>query len=197
MSFQTYITGIPAANNNPSNDQPNMLTNTNSIPVVLAIDHFGFNDNNGGLHKQVTMPVQSGVPSTATVGMGVLYTKTASSLTPLNESDLFFSPDASGNQYQLTRTITGSFASFGGGPGWTFLPGGLIMQYGSVATVSNNTSVSYPVTFPIGTISLTFGSQNNTTTTSVAWAKSVSASGFVINVSVAATPFVFWMAIGK
>lgn len=81
MSFQTYITGIPAANNNPSNDQPNMLTNTNSIPVVLAVDHHAFNDNNGGYHKQVTFSEEN-IPGGAPVDpQSILFTAQASSLT--------------------------------------------------------------------------------------------------------------------
>lgn len=46
----TYTTGIPDTPNNPSNDQPNMKVNTNSINSLIQIDHHGFNDNLGGYH---------------------------------------------------------------------------------------------------------------------------------------------------
>lgn len=53
MTF-TFNTGIPAANNNPSVDQPDMLNNNISTSGILAVDHVTFNAINGGTHKQVT-----------------------------------------------------------------------------------------------------------------------------------------------
>ncbi len=53
MTF-TFNTGIPAANNNPSVDQPDMLNNNISTSGILAVDHITFNAINGGTHKQVT-----------------------------------------------------------------------------------------------------------------------------------------------
>ena len=55
MSF-TYTQNLPAAGNNPSNDQPNMLTNTNSIANIIAVDHVGFNTATAGQHEQCTFP---------------------------------------------------------------------------------------------------------------------------------------------
>lgn len=52
MSF-TYTTGIPATNNDPSVDQPDLLINTNSVNSLLDVDHVSFNAQNGGTHKQV------------------------------------------------------------------------------------------------------------------------------------------------
>lgn len=55
MTF-TFNTGIPAANNNPSVDQPDMLINNVSTDGILAVDHISFNALNGGTHKQMHMP---------------------------------------------------------------------------------------------------------------------------------------------
>lgn len=52
MTF-IFNTTIPAANNNPSFDQPDMLTNNQSTDGILAVDHVSFNTNNGGNHLQV------------------------------------------------------------------------------------------------------------------------------------------------
>lgn len=73
MSFN-YNTGIPAAQNNPSNDQPNMLTNTDSINNWVQVDHIGFNDAvNSGKHKEVTLNGNH-PPGTPSVGDSVVYT---------------------------------------------------------------------------------------------------------------------------
>ena len=50
-----YNLNIPDGPNNPSVDQPKMKVNTNSIASLIDVDHFGFNQNNGGLHKQVNL----------------------------------------------------------------------------------------------------------------------------------------------
>ncbi len=58
MTF-TYNDGVPAANNNPSNDQPIMLQNAQAIGGILSVDHIGFNQNFGGKHLQVNFPSQT------------------------------------------------------------------------------------------------------------------------------------------
>src|SRR6266849_4452913 len=74
MPNYTYTGNIPAAGNNPSNDQPNMQTNTNSIASIVNVDLYGFGNNNGGTHQQVTFSGNN-VPSLpATVP--VLFTNT-------------------------------------------------------------------------------------------------------------------------
>lgn len=54
MTFSFYNT-IPATPDNPSNDQPLMLINNQSIDSILAVDHIGFNSAGGGEHLQVTL----------------------------------------------------------------------------------------------------------------------------------------------
>lgn len=61
MTSFTFDATIPAAANNPSNDQPGMLTNNISTNNLLAVDHVSFNStgsggvgSSGGQHLQVT-----------------------------------------------------------------------------------------------------------------------------------------------
>lgn len=65
MSF-TYTRDIPFENNNPSNDQPNMKTNTNSTDNLLQVDHISFNDTNSGKHIHVTFPTSQSTPALGT-----------------------------------------------------------------------------------------------------------------------------------
>ncbi len=161
----TYIRDIPDGPHNPSVDQPDMKINTNSIDDLITQDHYGFNAaglNFSGYHKQVHMPILAAIPAVTFANQGTLYTKTAISTGVATESDLFYTPDASTIEYQLTRTITAQSAKFGtntnyqvGPPnlfgGWTFLPGGLVMQYGSFGLFSNeaaNFGNGGTITFP-------------------------------------------------
>lgn len=55
MTDFNYIDTVPAAPNDPSVDQPNMLINTQSIEGIIAVDHQGFNTstNEGGYHTVI------------------------------------------------------------------------------------------------------------------------------------------------
>lgn len=58
MTF-IFRNDIPAAANNPSDDQPKMLTNNISTEAILAVDHISFNAANGGNHLQTHFPLFS------------------------------------------------------------------------------------------------------------------------------------------
>jgi hypothetical protein len=64
-----YNLNIPASGNNPSNDQPDMQTNTNSINTLVAIDHYTFSDNPAGTHKQITFPNNNVITSGSLAGL--------------------------------------------------------------------------------------------------------------------------------
>lgn len=128
----TYTTNIPASNHNPSNDQPLMETNTNSIYTIIGIDHFGFNDSNayGGWHQQVTYPVTRSDPSPLPSGVAsMLYTKTISGV-----AQLFFA-NANGTN------AVGGFSTLASTNGGVDLPGGIKMRWGQ-GTITNTTSVT-------------------------------------------------------
>ena len=77
----SYNLDIPDGPNNPSNDQPKMKTNTNSINTWTSIDHVQFDASPAGTHKQTTFSSKN-VPGAQTDPQSVLYTKsgTASSV---------------------------------------------------------------------------------------------------------------------
>ncbi len=81
MTTFNYNYNIPAANNNPSSDQPLMLENYQSINDLVAVDHVGFEVANGGQHKQVTFNATAS-PSAPTDPISVLYTANDSSTHP-------------------------------------------------------------------------------------------------------------------
>ncbi len=72
MTFN-FNAGIPAPNDNPSIDQPDMLTNNVSMNAILAVDHVSFNTANGGQHKQVTINNKT-APGAQTDPQSVVFT---------------------------------------------------------------------------------------------------------------------------
>lgn len=165
MPLFAYNRNIPDGPNNPSADQPLMQINTNSTDDLIDVDHYSFDEANGGLHRQVQMPVLGSIPVGLIPSSGTIYTKTSTG------SQLFYSPDNTGNEYQLTRANTTNFTSFStnnayGTPpatftqqgGWTFLPGGMLLQYGfygKTGALGTSGQVQFPIAFTNAPYSLT------------------------------------------
>lgn len=189
MTFQDYNSNIPAANNDPSQDQPLMQTNYASIANVLAIDHVAFSNNQGGYHKKVTFNANIGAPG---IGSGV---------------SVLYSASVNGAASLAIQNALGSYAITGlnpsiGASGYTCLPGGLILQWGF--SNSPNSSVGTPITFPIAfptnvfNIQVTVVMTGSITTKQNAIIVSPTVTGF--SWAVSSTSNVsggYWMAIGN
>lgn len=109
----SFNTSIPASNNNPSLDQPEMLTNNQSTDGILAVDHVTFNANDGGTHLQVSFS-SNNTPSLPT-NFPTLFTGTLGGTTGSGLSELFFysgNAAQSSNQYKISAN--GSVMLFGG-----------------------------------------------------------------------------------
>jgi hypothetical protein len=133
----SYNTNIPFSTHNPSNDQPLMETNTNSINSWVQVDHVGFNVGGGevsGQHNQVTFN-SNNVP-TPPVSPPVLFTNNVNSLPQL----FFYSGNSSqsSSQYSLTEGSPGATNTGGS----TFLLGGIVLKWG-IVSATDNTSISF------------------------------------------------------
>lgn len=179
MTF-TFNTGIPASNDNPSVDQPDMLSNTVATNAILAVDHITFNTANGGTHKQVTYSslntpgVQVDPGSTAYTAAGVVdpthpqnYWKNSQGTFPLSAIRAFgnFTTVTSGSP-----TLTASFnvASVTGNSG----------NY--VITLTANSTSGNNVVF-LATMSPSSGAINYSFTTGVFTLVTASQAGFKLN----------------
>lgn len=218
-----YSPNIPLPGDFLSDSQQDIKNNFTIADDVMGINHYKFSIDNGtqGKHQWAELVNQTSYPITQAAGEGTLFTKNIDPM-PLvnNDSQLFYTPDATGRQYQLTTFIESQFATFGtnteyqaagvGIPslngGWTFLPGGLLFQYGKCNTVINQavttTLITFPVPFKIGTTpySITLGVLAGVASATRPIATIASAStntGFTATVSVTTNaPTLFWNAIG-
>ena len=145
MSYP-FSTSEPAANSNPSNSQPVMLQNNISNSALIAIDHVGFGNSQGGQHNQVTFAANN-IPA-GTVTPPVLFTKTVGSLPQL----FFYSgaPSVAANQYAIGST------------GSTFLMGGIILKWGFVAYSSSGGTQTFTLDnpFPNSTLAIIVSPKN-------------------------------------
>lgn len=205
MPLFIYNRDIPDAPNNPSADQPDMKINTNSTDSLISVDHYSFNQNLGGLHKQVQMPNLAAIPIGLIANEGTVYVKSANTT-----SQLFYTNENSTNEYQLTRTSNADFSTFGnnGGvvdSGWTFLPGrssagGMLLQYGltGVLTGTGNTVITFPKAFtaaPFSVVVTMIRDSNDVDNAYVRSVATVTNTQFEIHNTSSANR-AYWMAIG-
>jgi hypothetical protein len=127
MTNFVYTDGIPAANDYPATDQPNMQVNTNSTSGIIAVDHQGFNADNGGTHNKVSL--YSGGSTNGSLPSGIFgatfETLYGSTVTNPLEGDIWFSRGgATGIQ------LTGPGTPYQDYIGNSFIPGGLGIQWG-------------------------------------------------------------------
>ena len=139
MSSISYNTGIPYATNNPSADQGPMMQNTDAVNDILKVDMVGFNVANSGFHNKITFVDQT-VDATSAALQYVTYAKNAAT-----GSELYARRDGAA-AVQLTRG-TPVVAN----PGVTYLPGGLLLQFGTAVTGGGAVvAVTFPVAFAAG-----------------------------------------------
>lgn len=217
-----YTRDIPDGPDNPSDDQPPMKENTNSTDSIIKEDHYGFNDNNGGLHKQTRMPILAAQPLGLPADGGTLYVKDAETTLGTNRGQLFFATDnvaAASNEFQITRAIPLYFSTFGTiapytvGPfppatftansGWTFLPGGLILQYGTyskIGALGGAGAITFPFNFSSAVFNVTLTLQRSASGTNphdVYLVGNPSTSGFIFASNSTGSDILYWTAIGK
>jgi len=166
----TFDPNIPLPGDFLADSQGDIKNNFTSINNSFGRNHTNFSVvTDAGKHKFVEMlntdPVGAAPIPPLILGEGTLYTK--SNAVP--ESQLFYTSDNAGKEYQLTRVLDSQYATFGtlvndytpeagGGhvgsgyyAGWTFLAGqspGLVQMYGRYNTSSMSTSgtVKWPIT---------------------------------------------------
>lgn len=183
MTQFDFFPAIPATNNSPSVDQPNMQTNNQSTNDMLAVDHVTFNVANGGTHKQITFITPLGSDPSLTGTQGEVYTKSVSGL-----AQLFFANSSAA--IQITNSLS---ASSGSGQ----MPGGLQIRSGTAsASTGGGNPVSFNTAFPTSCISVVVSySGGGFSSAQTCSAGSVSASGFTAFSSGGATG-IYYIAIG-
>lgn len=130
-----YNNAIPAANDLLSQSQDDILQNFIEIKTLIDIDHETFGAANQGKHKQVTLPEQGADPATAANEVAV-YSKLSTE--GALGSALFLRHEGSG-------TVTDFTSSTQAANGWTRLPSGILLKWGSGTTAGGAQVFALPV----------------------------------------------------
>jgi hypothetical protein len=209
-----YLVNIPQPTDNLSVSQGNMLGNFQQLQTSFSVNHVPLTTAiNNGKHIFLQIPSLGNnptLPPLLAIGDGTLYTNNISASD--EKTELFYTPDAGELAYQMTRTSTTSYPSFANNTnyetasdgtqlgGWTFLPGGLLLNYG-FEVLSGSGSIPFPRAFnnPPYSIQLTLIANHSTNSVNTVFIISpVNASSFNWGYTgtTSYTSF-YWMAIGS
>jgi len=156
---------IPQANQTLSITQPLILNNFNAINTAFAVDHVNFNDAGQGKHNKITFPVQV-LPIVIAVGDLALYSL-YNATTTKNELNVYKANNAVYVNVPFTASILSNSAPIQNGAGWSYLPSGLIIQWGKVSAGINgnlaiSTTFNFPITFPTQALNIQISQDSHT-----------------------------------
>ncbi len=146
----SFTPAIPLSTQTLGQTRQSVVNNFAILRSTLATDHIDVNSSGNGKHKWARFPAQSsGIPATAANEL-MLVTKTTNLYLRLNNSSNDIQL-AIGNitGSDLTRFGTNTNYTGSNNGGWSFLPGGLMLQYGKKSSSNNpgTTTVTFPVSF--------------------------------------------------
>jgi len=182
-----YNAGIPAPTDMISNSQAQLLENFAQLNTQFGTDHVAFNAaSNNGNHKKVLLPVPLAVDPAVSGTQGAFYSKDVAGV-----AQLFFA-----NAATAAKQLTGPIVAASSGS--TFLPGGIILKWGSTGIVANGATVTFVSAFPTAcfAVQLTIEELGVPSSRIVVQTGSLLPSSFKVNVSSGATT-ARYLAIGN
>lgn len=187
----TFTPDIPQSGETLGGTRSKINANFQQIGVALAVNHAGFGASGEGKHNLIQMPTITSTATTPTTNAteNALYTDGS----PVN---MYWRPASDGTAVQMTTTT----AVTNGATGCTFLPGGLVMQFGSFTfTGSGNQAVSFVNATGFGTapysVILTLDKDDSTTRS--AYAHTLTTTGFTGRYTGSNPHTCYYIAIGS
>ena len=156
----TFQPNVPTGTVPLNQDYLNLQGNNQQLDIAYGRDHVPFSDTTGivppgisGMHKTMHMVPVSTVASnppnnqpidgfTATTDFGQLLSAQINDGINIDSALYFLT---GGNRLQQ---LTRNFVPVSATNGFTFIPGGLILQWGSVSATNSNPPVVFPLAFP-------------------------------------------------
>jgi len=210
----TYQPNIPIGSVPFDQDYLNLQGNFQQLNIAYGVDHVPFSNTSGtppggqsGLHQVIHMLANSTlagnppnnypiVPPTAVGLTGELFTSQSND--GYNPDEILWYQSGGGRLSQLTSNITPLVS----GNGYTYLPGGIIYQWGSFNATSITTfAVTFPIAFAKNLFNLQVTIQQNSNSTirnSIANSPAPSKTGFTWTGTNSSDLIkVYWVAIGN
>lgn len=199
MAIPSYNQGYPPDGSSLGQTKTTIRNNLDGTFLTVGVDHINNNGQPGtqpaGFHNVTHWVPQAGNP-VAMSGYGQLYSKTIT--VGLNVDQQLFWESGNGIVQQLT---TNNVTPVAAASGISFLPGGLIIQWGKANLPATGVTVSFSPAFPNNVFSITLGPVRHDTTSQMLTIDTtgLSRSGFqfVTGSSSGGYAACFWIAIGN
>lgn len=180
----SFVPGNPSAGQSLGSSRPFVQGNLDSLYTTFLVNHQDINLSNPGTHTHVDMLAQASNPNPPT-GQISHYSKSVSGVT-----EWFMQREGSGTVIQMSAGNTQANIN-----GYTFLPGGMIMQWGQNTSTGGVATVNFHVVFPNTLFSVMVSPNGSGTIPTASWYNQTT-SGFTCKTSAAAILF-NWIAIGN
>lgn len=202
--MSSYQPGIPSGTIDLDVDYLNIQGNFQQLDTSFAVDHVTFSNQTpqNGYHQSIRFnpvsttvtnaPNNQPVVSPATVAnYGQLFSAQIND--GINTDTAFYFKTGGGRLTQLSR----NFQPVAATRGYTFLPGGLILQWGTDLSTGKDTAIVFPQPLSATAYSVTVGRGQTSTITDGYGVTLVTSTGFTFtSTSALAGVRLFWMAIG-
>jgi hypothetical protein len=203
MSF-TYTQGIPATDDNPSDDQPDMQVNNDSNYSIWNVDHVGFNLTPGGYHTVIHEVTQTQTPAVIS-GVNQVFSGIPGTMINTATSNPVPNIPSNGDTQLYTLTGMGGLAQMSGhnntANGYVWCAG-ILLQWGTINALG---TVTFPVAFPNNCLNVQFtpvvsgGTTGSTTFAITVGSPTLSTTGFKVQIAGGSGtgygPY-YWFAVG-
>lgn len=182
---------MPQPNDLLSDSQGDLLQNFSAANTSFGINHYEFDDAtvNNGKHKFVSMPVTT-TPVTV-ANEGVLYTKAIAGGTAL-----FFARDVASDVQLTTPSVV---TPLDAQDGYSWLPGGLFMQWGFAAITAGSGAkvINFPVAFSASAYNVQITPVRSSTNVDIVYMVSTTSTNFTcFTTASGGIANIYWCAIG-
>lgn len=131
----SFTNNVPLSGQSLGGTRNPINTNFQVLDTTFSVNHVGYNDSGAGKHNFVNMPEQASAPSGAS-NQGTLYAKDDGTRTAL----YWIQESGQGAEVKMTGVTP-----VAGTNGYTFLPGGLLLQWGVVVSPGASGTVEFGV----------------------------------------------------
>jgi len=197
MAIPNFVQGYPLDGSTLGQTKSTIRNNLDGTFLTVGVDHINNNGLPGsrpaGYHNVIHIVPQGSNPAPI-AGYGQLFSKTVT--TSMTVDQQLFWETGTGLVSQITAAVTPSPTS----PGYTYLPGGILLQWGSItgSPIANSAVVSFPISF--GTVfAATLGGATNSSNASNPInirQSTLDQSGFTVSTASSSYLTLYWMAIG-
>lgn len=194
----TYTSGMPFDGQSLGSSKPQVRGNFTTIFNAFAVNHVALDSLPQGIHTKVDL--LNGSDNVSPANCDTLYSKISNSI-----GELFYIRPG-GSPIQMTNNNPTALGTI---PGCTFLPGGLLLQFGFFKIAANNTpeTVTFALPFTVDgsgvgvfpySITCSLGNSPSFGIPSIVGVvnATVTNTTFQVDNNFGAGFFVYWMAIG-